>query len=277
MLVTSKWPALFSTLIEVDFCSAFVWGSILGVWGACWLWNCCSQRTLDSCNVLFGFYYFCYGCKSICKYQKNITGSKQEFSPFIWELRAVSEALLRLHLSLLWHSQGSLGVRSCNLDLPGLPSVEFPISYSLPHIPEMPVTVLPRKYIVTPLLTHPHLPAFLSSTYCFPPSLLQNCDYTLGTPGVQSSPGSAWICSLCLNESLLWSEKVSWSTAFPHAEPHMCFLPLLLNMLCIKCVNSFGVWWCPLHKPVHLNRRFHNVNSLGRRVVKVFSQRHSSI
>lgn len=47
------------------------------------------------CSVLFGFYNFYYGCKSVCKCQRNMAGSKQEFSPFRWGLRAVSEDLLR--------------------------------------------------------------------------------------------------------------------------------------------------------------------------------------
>lgn len=45
-----------------------------------------SQRTLDSCSVLFGFYHFYYGCKGVCKYPRNRSGSKYGFSPLRWEL-----------------------------------------------------------------------------------------------------------------------------------------------------------------------------------------------
>lgn len=143
----------------------------------------------------------------------------------------------------------------------------FPSPAPFPTFLRCQLLSCPGSTVVTPLLTHPHLPAFLSSTYCFPSSLTPSkLRIPPGTPGVQSSPGRAWdpfsllhwvtavkgkgvlVCSF----STHWTSQVLSAPSVKYAE--------------YKCVNSFGVWWCPLHKQIHQNPRLLNVNSLGERL-----------
>lgn len=152
-----------------------VYGEVFQVYGVpANFWNCCSQRTLGSCSVLFGFYYFYYGCKSICKYQRNMAGSKQEFSPCV-KMRT-ERCLWGLVQTFTSASRGALGtawVWGAYFGQTFLGSVQsFPSPTAFPTFLRCQLLSCPGSTVVIPLLTHPHLLAFPSSTYCFPPSCL---------------------------------------------------------------------------------------------------------
>lgn len=174
-----------------------------------------------------------------------------------WELslRTCSD----VHLSFPWCSWGSLGVRSCNLVRPSW--ARFRLSHLLlpsPH--SWDASYCPAQEVrLSLLLTHPHLVAFLFSTYCFPPSLLRNCGNPLGPPGVQSSAGSSWDLFSLLDWVIAVMGKGVLVSSFSTHWTSQVFSAPSVKCASYKCVNSIGVWWCPLHKQVHLNPRFCNV------------------
>lgn len=145
----------------------------------------------------------------------------------------VSEDLLRCSPQrLLCHSWGSLSVKNCNLVRLSWARLPSPTPFST--FLRCQLLSCPGSTVVTPLLTHPHLLAFLSSTYCFPPSLLQNSEYPLGMPGVQSNPGSTWDPFSLLDWVIAVIRKGVLVYRFSTQKTHRCFLFLLLNMLHIN-------------------------------------------
>lgn len=149
-------------------------------------------------------------------------------------LRTCSD--VQLNLSLPWPSWASSGVRNCVLVRPS--RARFSLSHLLlPSPRSWDANCCPAQEVRLSLLSWLILIFQLSyppPTAFLPLSLLQNWEFPRGHQVCSQVLAEHGIRSLCFTESLLWKEKVSWSAAFPHTEPHRCFLPLLLSMLSIN-------------------------------------------